>query len=159
MIMNLFHVLMMFSVLFRSHYILCAQQIVDGSTNGAGVLASGQPVKTVIVADGLHHRAIVGFSNEADVRIKRKPVKTALAFRDVMKKKLHFSDENNDLLNLPDVKKWFEKEYTSMTKEFNPQDSAQTESAVDNLATIWCAYCQSIKRCSCIRQYCSNVTC
>ncbi|KAH3822800.1 hypothetical protein DPMN_124591 [Dreissena polymorpha] len=33
-----------------------------------------------------------------------------------MKKKLHVGDENDDLLDLPDVKKWFEKEYTSKKK-------------------------------------------
>ncbi|XP_052213428.1 uncharacterized protein LOC127832170 [Dreissena polymorpha] len=153
MFIKFVHAFIIFSMLLRVHYILCAQQIADGSTNGAGVLASGQPVKTVLVG--------AGFSNGPDVGIQSKPVKTALVkkVRDVMKKKLHVGDENDDLLDLPDVKKWFEKEYTSKKKEFNPQDTAQIESAASNLATIWCAYCQNLQRCPCIRQYCSNVTC
>ncbi|KAH3702912.1 hypothetical protein DPMN_077939 [Dreissena polymorpha] len=39
------------------------------------------------------------------------------------------------------------------------QDGSRAPTAVSNLGTIWCAYCQRIRNCVCIRRYCANRTC
>ncbi|XP_052213763.1 uncharacterized protein LOC127832367 [Dreissena polymorpha] len=75
-------------------------------------------------------------------------------FREVVKKTV---DVEYDLVDLPDVKECFDREFTAKKKEFTPQDL--TMRAVVNLATIWCSYCRSINRCSCIRRFCFNVGC
>ncbi|KAH3822798.1 uncharacterized protein LOC127831289 [Dreissena polymorpha] len=73
-----------------------------------------------------------------------------------IKERLHVTDE---MLRLPEVREWFEENFTSKHIRFDPENPIYIQMASANLATIWCSFCQSTNNCPCIRRFCFNVTC